>query len=245
MVVGEQPNELMSKYDSNLVVDKYIRYRYLDADKMKKNAIKVFSEILNEPKRFNLSDYHIDALRERIKVLHSMSTFEYYSNITSGLFIDNNGDAWSTENKNGKWSEYNNGGSFSIPLVLKDGSETYSSFAENIDWNKMHMQDTALYDLTWDLVHGNKKPSNAEEDKICNNMKMNSNYFARFKDKNEYIMHSCAYWNYAYLDKNGWKDIDDEKNDISWISTFYDKFCKPLKPKDLVTIFECIIDNNN
>ena len=32
-----------------------------------------------------------------------MSNFDYYSELTNGLFIDSNGDAWSEENPNGKW----------------------------------------------------------------------------------------------------------------------------------------------
>ena len=60
--------------------------------------------------------------------------------------------------------------------------------------------------------------------------------------KDEYVIHNCAYWNYAYLDENGWKDIDDAKNDIEWVSQYFDNFCANLKDTDKVTIFECTKD---
>ena len=55
----------------------------------------------------------------------------------------------------------------------------------------------------------------------------------------EYVRYSSSYWNYAYLDENGWVDADDAKSMNEWITTFYNKFVTQLKPTDIVTIFEC------
>lgn len=93
-----------------------------------------------------------------------------------------------------------------------------------------------------DLVNGVKEPETDEEKTLYENMKDNVNYFSKFKNKDEYVVHNCAYWNYAYLDKNGWKDIDDSKNDIEWVSQYFDTFCANLKEGDKVTIFECTKD---
>ena len=88
------------------------------------------------------------------------------------------------------------------------------------------------------LIEG-KEPSNEEEQKIYNNMKDRTVYFSNFKNKEEYVKHNSAYWNYAYLDENGWKDMDDcEGKDIEWVSSFYEKFVVPIKPEQRVTIFE-------
>lgn len=232
----------MQKYDVNLTVDKYIKYKYLDAEKMRENSVKLLEEIIKDPKKFNLNIYHIDSLKERIKNIKSMSTFDYYSELTVGLYIDNNGDAWSDENPNGKWQTYKLGDFFSLPLILNDGKETHSAKNCDIDWFKMHMQNTYTYEIVWDLVHGIKEPSNEQEKHIYENMKDNINYFSKFKNKDEYVVHSCAYWNYAYLDEKGWQDIDDAKNDIEWVSQYFDKFCANLKDTDKVTIFECTKD---
>lgn len=242
MVVGDNPEELMKQYDANLTVDKYIKYKYLDAEKMRSNSIKILEEIIKDHKKFNLNIYQVDSIKDRIKSIKSMTTFDYYSELTNGLYIDNNGDAWSEENPNGKWQTYKLGDYFSLPLILENGETTHSSIAKNINWFNMHMQNKHTYDTVWDLVHGIKEPITDEEKTLYNNMKDNTNYFLRFKNKDEYVIHNCAYWNYAYLDEHGWKDMDDAKSDIEWISNYFDNFCSNLKENDKVTIFECTKD---
>lgn len=232
----------MSKYDVNATVEKYVKYKYKDATKMRNNAIKVFEEIIKDPKKFNLNLYQTDSIKDRLKELKSMPPFDYYQELTRGLYIDNNGDAWSEENPNGKWQTYKLGDFFSLPLILADKSETHSALNKDIDWYNMHMQNTHTYDVVWDLIKGIKEPSTEEEKTLYENMKDNENYFSRFKDKDEYVIHNCAYWNYAYLDENGWVDMDDSKNDIEWISSYFQRFCENLKDNDKVTIFECTKD---
>lgn len=232
----------MKKYDVNLTVDKYIKYKYLDAEKMHNNAIKILEEIIKDPKKFSLNIYQVDSLKDRIKQLKKMTTFEYYSELTYGLFIDSNGDAWCEENPNGKWQTYNLGGNFSMPLITNEGVETHSSLNKDVDWFNVHMKNAPIYDSVWDLVHGIKKPSNEEEERILENMSFQENYFSKFKDKDEYVIHNSAYWNYAFLDENGWVDMDDSENYIQWISTFFDKYCANLNDNDKITIFECTKD---
>jgi hypothetical protein len=101
------------------------------------------------------------------------------------------------------------------------------------------MNNTYTYEIVWKLIKEGKKPSSEEEETLFNNMKDNVNYFANFKNVDEYVIHNCAYWNYAYLDKDGWQDMDDDKDYSSWISTFFDKFVTKLNPNDKITIFEC------
>lgn len=245
MVVGDNPSEMMEKYNANLKVEKYIKYKYLDADKMKNNSIKVLDEILKDPNKFNMNQYQIDSLKDRIKQLKSMSTFDYYSELTRGLYIDNNGDAWSDENPNGKWQTCSLGNNFSTPLKLKNGGETNSACVRDIDWDALHLQNTQLYDAVWDLVHHVREPLNDEEKVLLDNMSDKTNYFARFKNKDEYVIHSCAYWNYAYLDENGWVDMDDGNGDIDWISHFYEIYCAHLSKRERVTIFECTKDKTD
>lgn len=239
MVVGDNPIELMSKYDMSLEVEPYVKYKYLDAEKMKNNSIKIFNEIVKNPKSFNINEYQTDVLNERLVQLKKMTPFEYYSELTKGLFIDDNGNALSTENPNGKWQTSKIGEFFSIPLILNDGTTTHSALNKDINWDKLHMNNTYTYEIVWQLIKEGKKPSSEEEETLFNNMKDNVNYFANFKNVDEYVIHNCAYWNYAYLDKDGWQDMDDDKDYSSWISTFFDKFVTKLNPNDKITIFEC------
>lgn len=242
MVIGDNPDKLMEKYDSNITVDKYIKYKYSESEKMRNNAIKILEEIIHDPKKLNLNHFQVDSLKDRLTELKKMTNFSYYQELTKGYYIDNNGDAWSDENQNGKWQTYNLGDNFSIPLLLKNGEKTNTALYKDIDWNKMHMQNMHTYEVVWDLVHHIIEPSNDMEKTIYKNMKNNVNYFSRFKSKDEYVIHNCAYWNYAVLSDKGWVDIDDAKNDIEWISTFFDKFCTNLNDNDRITIFECTKD---
>jgi regulator of sigma D len=101
------------------------------------------------------------------------------------------------------------------------------------------MQNTNTYEIVWDLVHGIKSPETEEEKKIYNNMKDKTKYFSNFKDKESYVAYNCAYWNYGYLDENGWKDMDDDGKELDWITNFFDRFVSKLKPNDKITIYEC------
>lgn len=95
MVVGENPDEILKKYDANLNVEPYIKYKYSDADKLKKNAISVLDEIVRNHDKLTLSPFQIDYFKERRRAINNMSTFEYYQTITDGLFYDKSGNALS------------------------------------------------------------------------------------------------------------------------------------------------------
>lgn len=239
MVIGDNPDELMSKYDMNLLVEPYIKYRYTDAKKIRQNALKVIEEVLKNPKAFSLNEFQIDYFTNRKKIINNMSPFEYYQMITEGMYYDDEGNAMSQENPNGKWLTYRLGKNFSLPLKLQNGNETYQALNNEIDWEHMNMQNTKTYEIVWDLVHGNREPRSEEEERIYNNMKDKMNYFSNFKDKDTYVVYNCSYWNYAYLDKNGWKDVDDNGDEIKWITNFYKDYIENLQPNDKVTIYEC------
>ncbi len=239
MVVGENPEELIKKYDINLKVEPYIKYKYSDAEKLKNNAIKVLDEIIKKHNNFSLNDFQIDYFKERRKAFNNMSSFEYYQTITNGLYYDKNGDALSEKNPNGKWTTYRLGEHFSLPLKLKNGKESYQAICKDVDWDKMNMNNTETYEIVWDLMHGERKPQNDEEKKIFENMENKGNYFSTFKDKETYVIYNCAYWNYAFLDSNGWHDLDDDGKELEWISNFFERFVKQLSPNDKITIYEC------
>jgi len=239
MVVGNNPEELLKKYKIGEKVEPYIKYHYLDAEKIQKNSIKILTELCKNYKTFQLSKFHLNALQEKLKSIKNMSPFEYYQAITYGCTYDENGDAWCDVNPNGKFNSYQKGNHFSNPLILHNGEESYFSVNGKIDWGKMHLANAPLYSRTWDLAVGDCIPENENEVTIKKNTQNNQVYFSKFKDKEEYVRYSSSYWNYAYLDENGWVDADDAKSMNEWITTFYNKFVTQLKPTDIVTIFEC------
>ncbi len=245
MVVGNNPEELMNKYKIGTKVDKYIKYKYCDADKLKENHISMLKKIIEKNDDLNLSDYQIDSIKENIKTISEMTSLDYYNEITYGLSYDKDGNAYSDVNPNGMWSEYRIGNDYIQPLILKDGKTTYQSTVENIDWGKMHMfkDNINLYEKTWDIVI-NKKELLDDTDKIIyENMHNHIDYLLSFKTKEQYVKFNCSYWTYAFLDKNGWVDLDCNKNQFDWITQFYDTYIKPLDKKELITIYEYCVKN--
>jgi len=244
MAVGENPSAIMENFNMNKQVEPYVKYKYLDADKYKKSAIKVLESILKDYDKVGIPNMPKELIEERLKALKSLSTFEYYKELTDGLYYDENGNALSTENKNGKWVTCRIGRNFAIPLKLKNGEEAYSALNKDIDWNAMHKVNQETYAAAWEIVMEDREPITEEEKTIYEAMKDKDMYFSKFKNKEAYVNYSTSYWNYAFVDsQQGWIDIDDEKNEDEWINNFFDRFVRNLKDNDLVTIFECSINN--
>ena len=244
MVVGDNPREIMDKYDKSKTVEPYVKYVYLDAKKYKDRAIKAMEKIALDGDKILLPDNIKEGLKERLKTLKKLSDFDYYRELTDGLYYDNNGNALSDENPDGKWVTCRNGGHFSLPLILKDGTESYAARCKDVDWSSMHKVNQDIYKNPWELVMEGREPEDDEERKIYDVMKDRTVYFSNFKTKGEYVNYSTNYWNYAYVDENGWRDIDSENkgDEIKWINNFYETYVKGLKPDDLITIFECSVN---
>lgn len=245
LVIGKEPEKLMERYSKALKVKPYVKYKYLDAEKMKDNAIKMLTEITNTPEKLTLNKFQVDYFKERLKAISSMSSFEYYRTITDGLYYDENGDALSEENPDGKWDTYALGKNFSYPFKLADGKESYQARVGEIDWNRMHMNPDVvkLFETIWALVVDDDDPSNDDEEILKKNWATKKNYLSNFKSVDDFVSHNCAYWNYAVLSDKGWVDVDDDGNESSWINNFFERFITPLEDGELLTIYEYSISN--
>lgn len=241
MVVGDNHKELMDKYSLNLEVDSYVRYEYLKADKYQSNSIKALDNLLSHGDEIGLEPQVKESLERRIKTLKGMTPFEYYRELTDGMYYDENGNALSTENPNGHWKTARIGKNFSLPLKLKDGTESYSARACDIDWDAMN-EPTELYEAAWEMVVDGREPTNEQEERVYESMKDKSAYFSNFKNKEDYVTYSTSYWNYAFVNKDGWVDMVNE-DERKWINNFYDRFIATIDPNDLVTIYECSVNN--
>ena len=241
MVVGDNHKELMDKYSLDLEVDSYVRYEYLKADKYQSNSIKALDNLLSHGDEIGLEPQVKESLERRIKTLKGMTPFEYYRELTEGMYYDENGNALSTENPNGHWKTARIGKNFSLPLKLKDGTESYSAKACDIDWDAMN-EPTELYEAAWEMVVDGREPTNEQEERVYESMKDKSAYFSNFKNKEDYVTYSTSYWNYAFVNKDGWVDMVNE-DERKWINNFYDRFIATIDPNDLVTIYECSVNN--
>ena len=243
MVVGENPKQLVEKYGSDYKIEPYVKYKYLNAKKYQDTAIKTLKALLDNSDKIGLQPFVKEGLESRLSSISQLSSFEYYRELTDGLYYNENGDALSEENPNVKFNTCRLGRNFSLPLKLKDGTESYSALAKDIDWESMNGANKEVYEAAWELVMEGREPKTDEEKTIYESMKDRTQYFERFKSKEAYATYSTAYWNYAYADKDGWVDVDDEGDENKWIDEFYPRFIEKLKPNDLVTIFECSINN--
>jgi len=242
LVVGDSPEKKMEKYSNELKVEPYIKYKYLDADKMRKNAIKIYNELIVNADKLMLSQFQTDYFKEKAKAIEAMSSFEYYSTVTNGMFYDDDGNAMSEDNPLGKWSTYALGKNFSYPFTLNDGSESYQARANMINWDKSHYNPDAVryFETVWALVKDEKEPSNDREAEILKDWKDKKNYMATFKTLDEFIAHNCSYWSYAIITEDGeWHDVDSEKgiSYMEWVASFYNNFIDGLSDQ-LLTLYE-------
>ena len=239
MVVSENPDGVIAKYDASREVEPYVKFHYKDSGKLRKKAIKTVGELLENAGSIGLTPFMKDHFEDRLRTLKKMSDFEYYTAISTGCSYDAEGNAMTTENPDGKWISCKIGGNFCSPLKLKDGGVSLQARAGNVDWESMHMSNVELYRTTWKLYHGEKKPESDIEKQIYSNVKYQKRYFDGFGSEEDFVNYSCSYWCYAYADDEKWVDADGHK-DYDWITGFYERFVKKLKPDDLVTIFECM-----
>ena len=84
----------------------------------------------------------------------------------------------------------------SLPDVIGMTLEEAQALCKDIDWDAMHMVNTITYETVWDLVVEGKEAVTEQEKVLFENMKNQKKYFSRFKNKDEYVIHNCAYWNY-------------------------------------------------
>ena len=244
MVVGENPTAIMENYSVDKKVEPYVKYKFLQAEKYKNTAIKVSEKLLEDSALAMINPQMKQAVEDNVKRLKLLSTFEYYQQLTEGMCYDENGNALSDKNPNGKWKTAHIGRNFSLPLITHDGREVYSARVKDIAWDKMHHTNPEVYEAAWEIVVEGREPQTPEEEKIKESMGNKQAYFSNFKSKEHYVNYSTAYWNFAYVDDKNWFDIT-QIDESAWIEHFYDRFVTQLKPDDLVSIYECTINDDD
>ena len=162
MVVGEQPNELVKKYDKASKIEPYVKYKYLNAKKYQDNAIKVLTKLLENKDVVGLQPTMKESLEKRLETLQMLTPFEYYRELTDGMYYNEDGDALCDDNPNGKYNTCKIGRNFAPPLKLKDGTESYQALAKNVDWEAMNGLNKGIYEAAWELVVEGTLANNAQ-----------------------------------------------------------------------------------
>lgn len=246
LVVGENPEELMIKYDANTKVAPYVKYEYARAKEYYNSYLKSLKVLLKTFIRDEEDEDNIELLKEEISDIEGMTPEDYYFELVSDLEVnEETGDAYTTENPNAKFTSHRMAGFFAMPFILKDGREVYTAYKDEIDWGKIHLANQRPYEVAWDTVVDGKIPNGEEEHQIYENMKNRVHYFSNFESREHYIAASTAFWDYAYVDKNGWIELDSNKPQFDWVINFYDRFINPLPDNAKLTLYECVRPKEN
>ena len=244
VVIGDDHNNIMANYDKCTNVTKSIVMEFSKADTYRANYLKYYKALLNNPELIKeFGENGEIELNEMIKSIENNTDEELFEWIayTYGYNIDaETGDLYKMENPYGKFDQCNVGRKYSLPLITNDGKEVYSEKKKNINWSEIHLNNTKPYEIAWDTVVEGIKPNGEYEERIYENMKNRKEYFLKYGTRENYIMSSTAFWGYAYVDKYGWIELEDNEDQFKWVTNFYKRFIEPLDDEETITIYECI-----
>ena len=238
IVIGENPDEIMKKYDSSIKVEPYIVYKLSNVTQYKENTLKAYkylvdSDVMPETVR--------DEYKEKVLELEKMSDIDFYSELTEDFEIDEEtGNAICDINPNGHYKFCRLGKNLAMPLINKNDQEVFQARKRDIAWDKIHLANQEIYKITWEMVMGDRKPSNDEERVIYENMKNRTEYFNYYGDVDTYVANNTAFWGYAFVTENEWLELTDDVSQIKWVTEFYDKFIKNLPDDTLISVYECV-----
>lgn len=250
LVIGDNADEKAERYSGDKEVEPYIRYRFEDREKLRDNHIMMLDKMLSHP-TIELSNRQREIFKDLYDEAIECDAEEFYEKITEGLDIDEEtGDAYSSINPEAKYKyqtcydkrlkSTGEESMFSNPFKLKDDTLAYIAKNGEIDWSKNHMCNTDVYKAAWEVCVEDREPVNDTEKTIKENMSKRLDYFANFKDSDEYVKHSCCFWTNSVITENGeYHDMNTDKvTDKKWVSEFYDRFVKPLDDDVTLTLYE-------
>lgn len=240
VVAGDNPNEILLEYDKTNVKAPYVKYRFKDAKMLQQKYIEFYEGLLKNLSETN-DTLDLEMIKNTIEDLKEMSETEFYHDLISDLdFDEKTGDAYTTENENGKFSFCQLGKIYSIPFLTKDGREVFQARKSEIDWGRMHLSGGDIYARAWEMVMEESKPETDYEALIYDNMKDKVTYFEKFETKENYVISNTAFWGYAFVSESkGWMDASEVESQFVWMNNFYDLFIKNLPEDTLLSIYEC------
>ena len=243
IAAGENPDERVFEFSLLKEVPPYVLYRAKDAQKLRNLKIKEWGEICRTPEDFGVPKEYAE---EQLQELIEMDDDEFFDDLTRGYETDDDGNAISRMNPEGRFVAATRGGSFAQPFLLKDGTTAYQAKKSDIDWSKIHMNKeyVNLYERTWEMCMEGLEPVSDVDRQVYENMRDKKSYFEKFKDKQEYVASCSSFWAFAFLnDADIWLDADDcPVSQFEWMSTYYDRFIKRLPDGVELTIFEYITE---
>ena len=254
MVVGDNSNELIKTYDLDTRVKPYIKLKRSDALSAQTKHLNLIESII-KANNLGLTEKQRDVYKNMYLDIKEMDEAEYFAYVTRDCYYDDeNGDAMSIINPQAYYKHVinpqkrldltNEEHDFANPFILipLEGEEegdviSYTAKKSEIDWSRMHLYNKEIYKRAWELCVDDDEPQNDIERTIKQRMGQRMEYFDNFDTKEDYILHSCSFWCYGYLDKDGYKELDYTISDKEWVKTYYDRFVKPLDDNETLSIY--------
>ena len=243
----EDPQAIIDKYSEDTTVEPYIYMRKSDAGKYKQDYINLLSAMISS-KDVPMSDKAREFYKDLMYAVKGMSDEAYFLEKTDWCDYDKDGNAITNRNPNAyyKWQrcyqfrldQDGEEAEFSNPFHLKDGTKAYQAHLNDIDWEREHGYNRRLYENAWDICVNGKEPFTDEEKLIQANMSNRKEYFAQFKDKEQYVRHSTSFFTYGVATSKEYHEVDYTVSDMDWVSNFYDKYIKTLDGNPLLSIYE-------
>ena len=141
MVICNNPDEQMAKFNALLKVPHYLKYKIDDASELHKKAILTVENMINEIKD---NPIVLEYLHNHLSEIKEMTDIEYFSFLTKNLEHDSEGNAWDDSNPHGKWTSYNVGKENAIELIKNDGTVIMQCRKSDVDWTKIHLANQEI-----------------------------------------------------------------------------------------------------
>jgi hypothetical protein len=134
LLIGNDIEEQLSKYDENLEIPRYILYTKKELIANERKSIEeykndTYAEYLSDPIKYaenTTNENHLKYLKEEFPKKLTMTDEEIYELAIKWYDpedIGENGEVYSTRNPNSKWDWYEVGGRYAGRIAVKDGVE--------------------------------------------------------------------------------------------------------------------------
>lgn len=209
----------LSKYDKNIPVEKYIAYKFSERSEIKKIALQTYNELYKKiTSDKNFQPALSGLLLMKLQDIEEMTDEEYFEEVTKGMEYDENGNAITNINPNGKYIDLFEP-SILTAMPLKD--VYFKCKVSELYPYKMNVIQQKKYEERWnDIMAGDYAPMVKE------------NLINRYGDKETYlkVMTEPMFYNAFVSEETGWVEQSDE-DQIQWVINFRERFIKNL-PED-------------
>jgi hypothetical protein len=134
LVIGDNVEEQLTKYDENIVMEKYVKHTKEQLIAEEKKSIEdykntTYADYLADPVKYAencKNENHLNYLKEDFPKKLVMTDEEIYQYATKWYEPENigpNGEVYSSYNPHSKWDWYEVGGRFAGQITVKDGVE--------------------------------------------------------------------------------------------------------------------------